>query len=79
MVGNIIKFPGLSSQSFDAGAINFSLTEFPPAIFQVGLAYAFGILFAMAICAGTSGGHFNPCITITLVVFKGFPKLKAVR
>lgn len=61
VVGNIIKFPGLST------------------IFQVGLAYAFGILFAMAICAGTSGGHFNPCITITLVVFKGFPKLKAVR
>jgi len=43
------------------------------------LAYAFGIVFAVTVCAGTSGGHFNPCVTMTLCVFKGFPKAKAVR
>ncbi|KAJ3509003.1 hypothetical protein NLJ89_g5448 [Agrocybe chaxingu] len=48
-------------------------------LFQVGMAYAVGILFALGVCASTSGGHINPCITVSLVVFKGFPKLKAVR
>lgn len=38
-----------------------------------------GILFAILICSATSGGHFNPCITIVQVLFKGFPPLKAVR
>ncbi|KAG6873937.1 hypothetical protein C0995_008976 [Termitomyces sp. Mi166 len=49
------------------------------AIMQIGLAYSFGILFAIGVCGATSGGHFNPCITISFVVFKGFPPLKAVR
>jgi len=48
-------------------------------ILQIGFSYAFGIIFAITVFAGTSGGHFNPCMTITLVVFKGFPKAKAVR
>ncbi|KAF9048738.1 aquaporin-like protein [Panaeolus papilionaceus] len=48
-------------------------------ILQIGLAYAFGILFAISICASTSGGHFNPCVTTALVIFKGFPPLKAIR
>ncbi|KAF8972131.1 aquaporin-like protein [Flammula alnicola] len=48
-------------------------------ILQVGLAYAFGIVFAVSVCGSTSGGHFNPCVTIAMVIFKGFPKLKAVR
>ncbi|KDR76192.1 hypothetical protein GALMADRAFT_247439 [Galerina marginata CBS 339.88] len=48
-------------------------------ILQIGLAYAFGIVFAVSVCAGTSGGHFNPCVTLTLALFKGFPKAKAVR
>ncbi|KAG6885673.1 hypothetical protein C0993_011437 [Termitomyces sp. T159_Od127] len=46
---------------------------------QIGLAYAFGILFAIGVCAGTSGGHFNPCITITFVVYRGFPPARALR
>jgi len=46
---------------------------------QVGFGYAFGILFAITICSGTSGGHFNPCVSIAFVFFKGFPPLKALR
>ncbi|KAJ8089212.1 hypothetical protein PM082_014460 [Marasmius tenuissimus] len=48
-------------------------------LLQVGLAYACGVIFAVVICAGTSGGHFNPCLTITFMVFKGFPPLKGLR
>lgn len=48
-------------------------------ILQVGLAYAFGIVFAISVCASTSGGHFNPCVTIAMVIFKGFPIRKAFR
>jgi len=43
------------------------------------MGYALGIIFAVNVCAGTSGGHFNPSVTITLVFFKGFPKAKALR
>lgn len=48
-------------------------------ILQIGFGYMGGILLAIVICAPTSGGHFNPCVTITNVVFRGFPPLKAVR
>jgi len=46
---------------------------------QIGLGYAFGILLAIVICSGTSGGHFNPCVTVSFVIFKGFPPIKALR
>ncbi|KAJ8515657.1 hypothetical protein ONZ45_g6959 [Pleurotus djamor] len=42
-------------------------------------AYAFGILLAIGICSGTSGGHFNPCVSIAQVVYRGFPPWKAAR
>ncbi|KAF8186498.1 aquaporin-like protein [Mycena galopus ATCC 62051] len=48
-------------------------------LFQIGLAYGGGIFFAVGLCASTSGGHLNPCITIVHVIFKGFPPLKALR
>jgi glycerol uptake facilitator-like aquaporin len=48
-------------------------------VLQIGFAYAAGIVFAIAICSATSGGHFNPCVSIAFVVFKGFPPLKAAR
>jgi len=48
-------------------------------VFQIGFAYAFGILFAIGVCASTSGGHFNPCVTVAFTIFRGFPPLKAVR
>ena len=31
------------------------------------------------ICSSTSGGHFNPAVTISFVLFKKFPPLKALR
>jgi len=48
-------------------------------VFQIGMAYACGIIFAIGICGATSGGHFNPAVTITMMLFKGFPPLKAAR
>jgi len=45
-------------------------------LFQIGFAYAMGILMAISICGPTSGGHFNPCVTIAFAVFKGFPLRK---
>ncbi|GJF00116.1 aquaporin-like protein [Phanerochaete sordida] len=45
----------------------------------IGFAYAFGILFALITCAATSGGHFNPAVTICHVVLRGFPIKKACR
>jgi len=48
-------------------------------LLQIGFGYAFGILLAITVCSGTSGGHFNPCVTISFIVFKGFPPLKGLR
>ncbi|GJE97716.1 aquaporin-like protein [Phanerochaete sordida] len=48
-------------------------------VLQIGFAYAFGILFALITCGSTSGGHFNPAVTICQVIFRGFPIKKACR
>jgi glycerol uptake facilitator-like aquaporin len=42
-------------------------------LLQVGLGYGIGIVLALTVCAATSGGHINPCITITFAIFRGFP------
>ncbi|KAG9315326.1 aquaporin-like protein [Chiua virens] len=42
-------------------------------LFTVGVAYAIGIMLAVTICGPTSGGHFAPSVTVSFVVFKGFP------
>lgn len=34
-------------------------------------------MFAINVCAPTSGGHFHPAVTIAQVIFKGFPVWKA--
>ncbi|KAI1324424.1 aquaporin-like protein [Xylariaceae sp. FL0255] len=44
--------------------------------FEIGLAYAFGIAFAIIVCAPTSGGHFSPAITISFAIWQGFPLRK---
>ncbi|KAG2147571.1 aquaporin-like protein [Suillus clintonianus] len=48
-------------------------------LYTIGFAYAMGVVFAVSLCAATSGGHFNPAVTISFVVFRGFPARKAVR
>jgi glycerol uptake facilitator-like aquaporin len=48
-------------------------------ILQIGFSYGCGILLALCVCFTTSGGHLSPAVTICVCIFKGFPKLKAVR
>jgi len=48
-------------------------------ILQIGFAYSFGIFFAINVCGSTSGGHFNPAVTIAFCVFKKFPIMKTLR
>jgi len=47
-------------------------------LFTIGIAYAIGIVLAISICGATSAGHFNPGVTISFVVLKGFPIRKAI-
>lgn len=42
-------------------------------LLQIGWAFAIGISFAIITCASTSGGHFNPAITIAFAIWQGFP------
>lgn len=61
-------YPGIASQA------SFFLNKTEPAfgsIFQIGWAYAIGIAFAIIVCGPTSGGHFNPAITICFAVWQG--------
>ncbi|CDO72795.1 hypothetical protein BN946_scf184994.g48 [Trametes cinnabarina] len=48
-------------------------------LFQIGTAYALGILFALVVCAPTSGGHFNPAVTIAFTILKRCTPRKALR
>lgn len=45
-------------------------------IFQIGWAFGIGIAFAIITCASTSGGHFNPAVTICFWLWQGFPLRK---
>jgi len=63
-------YPGIASTA------SFFLNDTNPAfgsLFQIGWAYAIGIAFAIITCAATSGGHFNPAITICFATWQGFP------
>ncbi len=70
-------FPGIASiASFTLNeASSISVTAFG-SIFQIGWAFAIGIAFAIITCAPTSGGHFNPAITICLAIWQDFPLKK---
>ncbi|TNY17268.1 aquaporin-like protein [Rhodotorula diobovata] len=46
-------------------------------LLTVGLAYAFGIAFAIIVAAPTSGGHLSPSFTVCFTIYKGFPLRKA--
>ncbi|KAF2088559.1 aquaporin-like protein [Saccharata proteae CBS 121410] len=63
-------YPGI------AATASFFLNDTNPAfgsLLQVGFAYAVGIAFAIITCAPTSGGHFNPAITICFAIWQDFP------
>lgn len=71
-------FPGIASvASFTlattnpvAGVIGVDIFG---SLFQIGWAFAIGIAFAIITCAPTSGGHFNPAVTICFAIWQGFP------
>ncbi|KAI0093408.1 aquaporin-like protein [Irpex rosettiformis] len=48
-------------------------------LFTIGWAYALGIALAIIICSPTSGGNFNPAVTISFVLFRKMSKRKAAR
>ncbi|KAI0041921.1 aquaporin-like protein [Auriscalpium vulgare] len=48
-------------------------------LLTIGFAYMAGIGFALIVASGTSGGHFNPAVTIVRVLFRGFPVWKGLR
>ncbi|CAK3823966.1 glycerol uptake facilitator [Lecanosticta acicola] len=63
-------FPGIAAvTSFTINQQNAAFGS----LFQVGFAFAMGIAFAIITCAPTSGGHFNPAITICFAMWQGFP------
>lgn len=41
--------------------------------FQTGCAFGLGVAFAVISCAPTSGGHFNPAVTVAMAFWRGFP------
>ncbi|MCJ1463423.1 hypothetical protein MMC07_002030 [Pseudocyphellaria aurata] len=67
-------FPGIAAiAGFTLNATSeIGVTAFG-SIFQIGCAFAIGIAFAIITCASTSGGHFNPAITICFATWQGFP------
>jgi len=42
-------------------------------LLNVAFGFAFGIAFALITCAATSGGHFNPAMTLVFATLQGFP------
>jgi len=63
-------FPGIAAVT--AFTLNKEDAGFG-SLLQVGFAFSMGIAFAIITCAPTSGGHFNPAVTICFAVWQGFP------
>ena len=67
-------FPGIAAiASFYLNAENPIGAPAFGSIFQIGWGFAIGIAFAIITSASTSGGHFNPAITICFAYWQGFP------
>ncbi|KAF2173650.1 hypothetical protein M409DRAFT_61972 [Zasmidium cellare ATCC 36951] len=63
-------FPGIAATA--AFTVNKEDAAFG-SIFSIGFAFSFGIAFAIITCGPTSGGHFNPAITLCFAIWQGFP------
>ncbi|BFZ56360.1 hypothetical protein PYCC9005_003406 [Savitreella phatthalungensis] len=79
-------FPGIAAVAAQVTAIyeEALIKNSPPApvigsITNVAFGFGFGIAFAIICFAPTSGGQFNPAITIAFTIFQGFPVRKAIR
>ncbi|KAI4187535.1 MAG: hypothetical protein L6R41_002753 [Letrouitia leprolyta] len=67
-------FPGIAAiASFTLNLENPVGVAAFGSLFQIGWAFTIGIAFAIITCAPTSGGHFNPAITICFAIWQGFP------
>ncbi|KAF8508530.1 aquaporin-like protein [Hysterangium stoloniferum] len=60
-----------ATAAFNIG--NLSQTAGIGSLLTVGFAYAVGVVGAICIASSPSGGHFNPCITVSHAVWHGFP------
>lgn len=69
-------YPGIASQ---ASFFLNGTEDIFGSMLQIGFAYALGIGFAIIVCGPTSGGHFNPAVTICLALWQGFPWTKVPR
>ncbi|GJN78731.1 hypothetical protein PLIIFM63780_002240 [Purpureocillium lilacinum] len=70
-------FPGIAATaSFAVSQSNPVGSTASSNLFTIGWAFGLGITFAIITCAPTSGGHFNPAITICLWFWQGFPLQK---
>lgn len=70
----LLRLPGIASiTAFTINGDSPLGTAAFGSIFQIGWAFAIGIAFAIITCAPTSGGHFNPAVTVCFAVWQGFP------
>jgi glycerol uptake facilitator-like aquaporin len=71
---SLYVFPAIASiASFTLnGTSPLDITAFG-SLFETGWAFAIGIAFAIITYGSTSGGHFNPAITICFAIWWDFP------
>lgn len=69
-------FAGISSAAsftFAIAGADEPITSAFGSLLQIGFSFALGIAFAIITCGPTSGGHFNPAVTLCLAYWQGFP------
>ncbi|GJJ71681.1 hypothetical protein EMPS_04031 [Entomortierella parvispora] len=59
--------------AFGCGAVAQKVFSEDNTWFTVSLAWGLGLIAAIYVAGGVSGAHFNPAVTFTLAVFRGFP------
>ncbi|KAG0320145.1 glycerol channel [Podila horticola] len=59
--------------AFGCGAVAQKVFSDDNTWFTVSLAWGLGLIAAIYVAGGVSGAHFNPAVTFTLAIFRGFP------